>query len=95
MNNIREKIMLFEKLGFHLHPLMSVIIPKQKLTFLGFSLDSISTVSPTEEKTAKTLRVCKKLKDKYQPLISEVAEAIDIHVSNFQGAQFGPLHYRS
>ena len=96
MNNIRDTAIIFNKLGFHLHPSKSIIIPTQKLTFLGFNLDSISmTVSPTEEKIVKTVRVCKKLKEKQQPLISEVAEVIGILVSNFQGAQFGPLYYRS
>ena len=88
--------MLFNKLGFHLHPLKSVVIPTKRLTFLGFNLDSGSmTVSPTEQKVLKTLKSCKKLKAKQNPLISEVAEVIGILVSNFPGTQFGQLYYRS
>ncbi|XP_068704131.1 uncharacterized protein [Montipora foliosa] len=96
MQNIKDTVMLFNKLGFHLHPLKSVIIPTKRLTFLGFNLDSGSmTVSPTEQKVLKTLQSCKKLKVKQNPLISEVAEVIGILVSNFPGTQFGQLYYRS
>lgn len=96
MQNIKDTVMLFNKLGFHLHPLKSVVIPTKRLTFLGFNLDSGSmTVSPTEQKVLKTLKSCKKLKAKQNPLISEVAEVIGILVSNFPGTQFGQLYYRS
>ena len=96
MQNIKDTVMLFNKLGFHLHPLKSVVIPTKRLTFLGFNLDSGSmTVSPTEQKVLKTLKSCKKLKAKQNPLISEVAEVIGILVSNFPGTQFGQLYDRS
>ena len=51
--------------------------------------------SPTEQKVLKTLKSCKKLKAKQNPLISEVAGVIGILVSNFPGTQFGQLYYRS
>ena len=38
--NRKVKILLFKKEGFHLHPTKSVITPTQRLTFLGFVLDS-------------------------------------------------------
>lgn len=96
MQNINDTVMLFKKLGFHLHPLKSVIIPTKRLNFLGFNLDSgTMTVSPTEQKVLKTLKSCKKLKAKQNPLISEVAEVIGILVSNFLGTQFGQHYYRS
>ena len=96
MNNIKDTVILFKQLGFHLHPSKSFIIPTQKLTFLGFNLDSVKMiVSPTQQKVDKTLRVCNKLKVMKHPTISEVAEGIGIIVSNFPGVQFGPLYYRS
>ena len=50
MQNIKDTVMLFNKLEFHLHLLKSVIIPTKRLTFLGFNLDSGSmTVSPREQ----------------------------------------------
>ena len=92
MQNIKDTVMLFKTLGFHLQPLKSVIIPTKRLTFLGFNLGSGSmTVSPTEQKVLKTLDSCKKLKAKQNPLISEVAEVIGILVCYFPGTQFGQL----
>ena len=50
-SNIKATAVLFNRLGFHLHPTKSVIIPTQTLTFFGFRLDSLSmTVSSTREK---------------------------------------------
>ena len=96
MQNITDTVMLFKKLGFHLHALKSVIIPTKRLTFLVFHLDLGSmTVSPTEQKVLKTLKSCKKLKAKQHSLISEVVDTIGKLVSNFPGTQFGQLYCRS
>ena len=93
--NVIDTVMLFTKLGFHIHPEKSVFIPSQKLTFLGFVLDSIAmTVTPTGEKVQRILSVCATLLKTRLPTIKQVAEVIGILVSNFPGAQFGPLHYR-
>ena len=93
--NVIDTIMLFTKLGFHIHPEKSVFIPSQKLTFLGFVLDSIAmTVTPTGEKVQRILSVCTTLLQTQMPTIRQVAEVIGTLVSNFPGAQYGPLHYR-
>ena len=93
--NVVDTIMLFTKLGFHFHPVKSVFIPSQKLTFLGFVLDSIAmTVTPTAEKVQRILSVCATLLKTQIPTIKQVAEVIGTLVSNFPGAQYGPLHYR-
>ena len=84
---------MFSRLGYHLHSTKSVIIPTQTLTFLGFRLDSLSmAVSPTGEKFLKTVEAWRRLQYMTK---TEVAEVIGLIVSNFQGVQFGPLHYRS
>ena len=95
IKNVVDTIMLFNKLGFHIHPVKSVFIPSQKLTFLGFVLDSIAmTVTPTAEKVQWILSVCATLLKTQMPTIKQVAEVIGILVCNFIGAQYGPLHYR-
>ena len=87
---------MFKKVGFHLHPAKSVIIPTQRLVFLGFVLDSNDmTVTPTESKIQRIVAACKCLLTKHNPTIAEVAEVIGLIVSNFPGAQYGPQHYRS
>ena len=51
LENVKVTASLFKKVGFHLHPTKSVIIPTQRLTFLGFVLDSNDmTVTTTESK---------------------------------------------
>lgn len=96
LENIKVTPSLFKKVGFHLHPTKSVIIPTQRLTFLGFVLDSNDmTVTPTESKIQKVVTACQHLLTKHNPTITEVAEVIGLIVSNFPGAQYGPLHYRS
>ena len=56
-NNVSDTATLFiTKLGFYVHPEKSVFVPTQRLTFLGFVLDSITmTVTPTEDKIQKVL----------------------------------------
>ena len=93
--NVTDTITLFTKLGFHIHPEKSVFIPSQKLTFLGFVLDSKAmTVTLTEEKVQQILSVCASLLKTQMPAIRQIVEVIGILVSNFPGAQYGPLHYR-
>ena len=53
------------------------------------------TVTPTEAKIQKIKSSCDTLLKTPMPTIKQVAEAIGILVSNFPGAQYGPLHYRN
>jgi hypothetical protein len=39
--NVSETTMLFEHLGFIIHETKSVFIPSQRVTFLGFEIDSV------------------------------------------------------
>lgn len=91
--NVFDTATLFNKLGFHIHPEKSVLVPTQQLTFLGFVLDSLAmTVTLTEEKIQKSISVSDTL---LMSTIRQVAEVIGVLVSNFPGAQYGPLHYRN
>lgn len=50
VHNVIDTLSLFHQLGFVIHPDKSVLIPTQRLTFLGFVLDSQSmTVALTGE----------------------------------------------
>jgi hypothetical protein len=59
------------KLGFVIHPLKSVFIPKQEIVFLGFLINSHSM----------TIRLTVEKKDK---LISLIASILRVHVSKNQ-----------
>ena len=52
------------------------------------------TVTLTEKKLQRILSVCASLLKTQMPTIRQVAEVIGILVSNFPGAQYGPLHHR-
>ena len=41
LKNVHDTVELFKSLGFCIHPDKSVLEPSQKLTFLGFELDSV------------------------------------------------------
>lgn len=82
-------VRMLSSLGFCAHPVKSVFIPTQQLIFLGFILNSVTiTVTPTDEEREKLVFV-------FTPNIREVTELIGTLVLNFQGAEFGPLHYCS
>lgn len=86
---------LFTKLWFYLHPLKSVSIPNQILTFPGFVLSSVEmTEYPTPQMVEKTVQACRQILSKGRTEILEVARLIGIIISNLQGAQFGLLHHR-
>ena len=68
LKNVKVTASLFKKVGFHLHPTKSVIIPIQRLTFLEFVLDSNDmTVTPTESKIQKVVTACQHLLTKHNP----------------------------
>lgn len=95
-SNIRDTCGLFEKLGFIIHPVKSILKPVQKLTFLGFVLDSVEmTVTLTDEKILRIKETCTKIKMLTQVSIQELASLIGLLVSSFPGVIHGPLFYRS
>ena len=62
LENIIGTVRLLYTLGFVIHPKKSVLIPTQRLTFLGFILDSIlMRIYMTPEKVNKVIGMCSKL----------------------------------
>lgn len=94
--NISDTCDLFQKLGFIIHPVKSVLKPVQSLTFLGFVLDSVNmTVTLTQEKILRVKDNCHKVKGLIELPIQELARLIGLLVSSFPGVIYGPLFYRS
>ena len=91
VKNVIDTLILFTNLGFRIHPEKSVFISSQKLTFLGFVLDSIAmTVQLTEEKVL-IQSVSTLFLQTQMPTIRQVMEVTCILVSNFPDAQYRPL----
>ena len=94
-NNVVDTAKLFSQLGFCVHPEKSMFEPKQEIVFLGFILNSLDmTVTPTKEKIHRIISSAAALLETTTITIRQLAEFIGIVVSNFPGAQYGPLHYR-
>jgi hypothetical protein len=96
IENIVATLSLLDKLGFTVHPEKSILIPTQRIVFLGFVLDSLKMcVSLTPERAQKLIEACQKLLQNACPTIREVAQVLGMMTSSFPGVMFGPLHYRS
>jgi len=95
--NAIDAITLFENLGLVIHPDKSVIVPQQRLVFLGFVTDSVlMTVRLTSDKITKikTLLPCL-LHHPYSVKIRDVAKVIGHLISSLPGVKYGALYYRN
>ena len=62
LGNVLDTIRLLYYLGFLIHPEKSVLVPTQRLTFLGFTLDSVlMRIYMTPAKIAKVIDLCSNL----------------------------------
>ena len=96
LSNIIDTVLLFDKLGFVIHPKKSHLTPTKTIVFLGFIIDSVSmTVSLTEEKREKILKNCKLLLQQDKPQIRTVARVIGMLTASFPAVKHGPLHFRA
>ena len=94
--NVYSAIEVFHKLGFVIHPEKSVIIPCQRIIFLGFIINSVDmtvTLTPEKKENLKDL-ITDVLHSTYNT-IRKIACLIGKIVSCFPASIFGPLYYRS
>lgn len=95
VQNVFDTLSLFHQLGFVIHPDKSVLIPTQRLTFLGFVPDSQSmTVALTGEQAVKVKETCQQLLQEKAITIRDVAKVLGLLTSCLPGVRYGPLHYR-
>lgn len=93
--NIAATTSLVSSLGFFIHPIKSVLVPTQILTFLGFIINSmLMIVTLTKSKLRNTLKECSKVYKSKYITIRELARLVGILVSSFPGVELGKLHYR-
>ena len=84
--NIQDTVKMYENTGFVVHPEKSVLMPKQKIKYLGFLLDSKTmTVKLTSEKA---------LKIRHKTTILNLAKIVGLMVASLPGVQYGKLFYR-
>ena len=93
--NVQDTVNLFTKLGFVVNFEKSMLIPCQKVEFLGFELDSVQmTVKVTAKKRQKIIDLCTKIRGKNFARIREIASLIGKFVSASNGVEYGPLFFK-
>ena len=95
IRNVKASLDIFQKLGFVIHPIKSVLTPVRQITYLGFIINSeVMTVTPTEEKKKKIKDLAIKLLSQGCSSIRLLAKFIGMIVASFPGVMYGPLWYR-
>ena len=95
LSNVIDTVLVFNKLGFVIHPKRSHLIPAQTIVFLGFIIDSVSmTIKLTEEKRDKIVQNCKLLLQQDKIQIRTVARVIGMLTASFPEVKYGALHFR-
>jgi len=95
VTNVIATIKLFDSLGFVIHPLKSALVPSQRVTYLGFVLDSIEMkIYLTQDKAQKLKDACDKILACSNPSIREVSSLLGLMTASFPAVMYGPLHFR-
>ena len=94
-DNVSATIHLLQSLGFIIHPDKSVLIPTQKIEYLGFILDSVNlTIEVTTRKKQKIHDLIEKILALPIPPISLVACLLGNLVATSEGIPLAILRYR-
>ena len=95
MNNIYGTIDLLSSFGFSIYTSKSVLIPTQKIEFLGFLINSKIMKILLSNKKAEhlTLKIKKFLVNK-SPNIRQLASITGSVISVFHTVLLGKMHYR-
>ena len=96
VKSVIDTISLLDWLGFIIHPQKSEYIPKQKIKFLGFIIDSVSMTVflPETKKQNIKKHVSDVLLHTGSLQIEYVAKSIGYLVSSLPAVQYGALYYR-
>ena len=95
VDNVVDTLRVSSQAGFVVHPQKSVLIPTQRLVFLGFVLCSVTmTVCLTTEKCSKIKAFIQTVLGKTSLPIQTVAELVGQLVATFPAVPYGKLFYR-
>ena len=94
VSNVKATMHTFDSPGLITRPEKSVLIPTQRLTYLGFILDSVEmNVYLTQDKTDRLIKLCSEIISITEPTIQTVASLVGMMTASFPAVMFGPLHY--
>ena len=87
---------MFNELGFTINEEKSVLQPTQKLTFLGFLIDSVNMeVSLTEDKKEKFVQVANQILQNDSTKIREVAGLVGLMVAYSPAVEYAGVHFKT
>ena len=96
VENIKETVLLLDKLGFTVHPEKSVLYPTKLIQFLGFWINSAEmVVSLTCEKAEAIETLCKQIVEENTITIRKFAQLIGKLVASEPGVTYAPLYYKT
>ena len=96
LNAIQSLVKLLERLGFVINKEKSVLKPIQKITFLGFELDSTEMmVNLTSEKKEKFKEVARKILLENLPIIRDVAGLVGLMVAYSPAVEYSGVHFKT
>ena len=95
LKNVVDTLEISRQAGFTVHTGKSVLIPTQRLVFLGFVLCTLTmTVRLTTEKVLKIKENIRNVLEKSTHSIQSIAELVGQLVATFPGVPLGKLYYR-
>ena len=95
LQNTQKVYDFIESLGFYINQEKSVLIPCQRITFLGYIIDSVLfKVFLPEEKIDKILEKSKYCLENKQVTITTVAQLVGLYSSARYGVLLAPLFHR-
>ena len=96
LQNVQVTINLLRNLGFTIHAKKSILVPTQKIEFLGFTIDSKNMkLTLSGEKRSKLIHKLETFKEMDNRTIRDIASLIGSLISTFPAIPNGPLHYRN
>lgn len=92
---IRNTVLLLQNLGFCINEEKSILVPTNRIEYLGNVIDSVNmTVSLPERRIEKIRHSCTRLLQKRREKIREVARVIGLLVAAIPALELGKLYYR-
>ena len=94
--NVLATISLLQALGFVIHPTKSIFVPTQKITFLGFEIDTLNmTLTLTSNKKENIRYIAAVLLLNQSCSIRTFDSFLGNIVSSFEAVHNGKLYYRN
>ena len=92
LHNTESTIELLQNLGFTIHPTKPILTPTQRITFLGFVINSVQmTLEITEEKKNKIQNLCLEILQKGRITLHTLVIVIGNFAASFPAVPLGPF----